>query len=71
MTEAEHVNLLDALRDLRGNVVLSGYASEMYDDALHDWRRVEIAARADRAAERTEVIWMNFEDKMPLFATAQ
>lgn len=71
MTKAEHVDLLDALHDLRGDVVLSGYASEMYDDALADWRRVEIAARADRAAECTEVIWMNFEDQAPLFAAAQ
>lgn len=68
MTVAEHEEMLRALRDMRGSVVLSGYASALYDEALHDWRRIEIKTRADRAAERTEVLWCNFEDMIPLFA---
>ncbi len=64
MTFDEHVQLLGNLRELEGCVVLSGYASELYDDTLLDWRRVEIKARADRAAERTEVLWMNFSDHL-------
>ena len=68
MTRDDHKELLAALRDLRGAVVLSGYASEMYDQALHDWRRVEVKTRADRAADRTEVFWCNFSDAAPLFS---
>lgn len=71
MTRADHDDLISALRDLRGSVVLSGYASTMYDKALCDWRRVEIKTRADRAGERTEVIWMNFQDAGPLFRDAK
>ena len=67
MTRDEHEEMLCALLDLRGVVVLSGYASPLYDDALRDWRRIEIAARADRAAQRTEIIWCNFPDTSPLF----
>lgn len=63
------MRMLTALRGLAGHVVLSGYASELYDDALPDWRRIEIAAMADRAQPRTEVIWCNFEDHGPLFAS--
>jgi DNA adenine methylase len=40
-------------------VVLSGYPSPIYDEALPDWRRVEIAALADGARPRTEVLWIN------------
>jgi hypothetical protein len=40
----------------------------MYDDALNDWRRIEIKTRADRAAARVEVIWCNFADTAPLFS---
>lgn len=71
MTVGEHEEMLAAVRSLRGSVVLSGYASALYDEALHDWRRVEIKTRADRAAERTEVLWCNFEDMIPLFAESR
>jgi len=62
------LELLAVLRTLEGSVVLSGYASETYDTALRDWRRIEIKAKADRAADRIEVIWCNFADTSPLFA---
>lgn len=68
MTRDDHKELLAALRGLHGSVVLSGYASPMYDEALHDWRRIEIKTRADRAADRTEVLWCNFADTAPLFS---
>jgi DNA adenine methylase len=59
MTTEEHESLLVFLRGLRGMVVLSGYPSAVYDDALHDWRRVERDAFADGASPRTEVLWLN------------
>lgn len=71
MTVAEHEEMLRAVRGLRGSVVLSGYASALYDEALHGWRRIEIKTRADRAVERTEVLWCNFEDAPPLFAESR
>lgn len=67
MTRAEHEEMLAAIRDLRGSVVLSGYASPLYDAALHDWRRAEIKARADRGSARLEILWCNFADTAPLF----
>lgn len=68
MTAADHADLLGVLKELRGAVVLSGYAHPLYDDSLRDWRRVEIRTRADRALERVEVVWLNFEDRVGLFA---
>lgn len=55
----DHRELLAFLRGLRGMVVLSGYPSKLYDDALPDWRRVERLALADGARERIEVLWIN------------
>lgn len=55
----EHVDLLAFLKTLSGMVVLSGYPSALYDDALADWQRVETAALADGARPRTEVLWSN------------
>lgn len=77
LTADEHESLLVFLRGLRGMVVLSGYPSAVYDDALHDWRRVERDALADGASPRTEVLWLNRAAasaldaiRMPLFGDA-
>lgn len=59
LTDDDHADLLAFLRGLAGMVVLSGYPSNLYDDALADWRRIERAALADGAAKRIEVIWIN------------
>lgn len=70
MSPEDHEALLDCLIGLKGNVVLSGYASGMYDTILRDWRRVEFRAMADRAMERVEVVWRNFEEPAPLFGVS-
>lgn len=68
--EAEHVELLHALRGCEATVVLSGYPSDLYDEALAAWDRAEMAAwtgngirgdapRTDGA--RVEVLWCNRE----------
>lgn len=59
MTGADHCQLAEALRSLRGAVVLSGYPCALYDDLFADWVRVEKRAYADGARERVEVLWLN------------
>ena len=61
MTDAQHVALLTLLRGRQGQVMISGYASELYDDLLADWRRLtrQHYAAADCGAKvRTEVLWI-------------
>ena len=60
MTDDEHRALARVLHDVRGMVVLSGYACELYDrDLFAGWQRVERPALADGARPRTEVLWLN------------
>jgi DNA adenine methylase len=59
MTDGDHAELLAFLQTLKGAVVLSGYASPLYDGMLADWRRVERKAMADGARHRVEVLWLN------------
>lgn len=59
LSDQEHAELLHVLNDLKGMVVLSGYASRLYDDALKGWARVEFSALADGARQRREVLWIN------------
>lgn len=59
LSNDQHVALLEALQGLQGMVVLSGYPTPLYDDALRGWQRIEREARADGARARTEVLWIN------------
>lgn len=59
MTRGDHALLLEHLRGLNGMVVVSGYPSDIYDNALQGWQRVERNALADGARARTEVLWIN------------
>jgi DNA adenine methylase len=59
LSRQDHAELLEALDQVRGMVVLSGYADALYDDRLAHWRRVEKATYADGARPRTEVLWIN------------
>ncbi len=57
--EPEHLELLNALDEHSGMVVLSGYASVLYDDRLAHWTRVTKEAQTEAGQTRTEVLWLN------------
>jgi DNA adenine methylase len=64
MTDEDHLRLLDAILSVRGAVVLSGYRSAIYDDALRSWDRHEIemannSGQTKVKSRRVEVIWLN------------
>jgi len=61
MTQADHAQLLEALKCHRGPVLLSGYESQMYDDMLKGWHREQTTTYAQTATQRKEVLWMNYE----------
>jgi DNA adenine methylase len=65
MTDAQHRELLDLLRQVKGKVMLSGYPSALYDGALGGWTRhtFDIANHASGSKSKgreTEVLWCNF-----------
>ena len=59
MTDQDHVELLEALDDHPGPVLLSGYAHDLYEAKLGHWNRVEIRAHAQNGKRRVEVLWIN------------
>jgi DNA adenine methylase len=63
MNPAEHHELAAALRSCRATVVLSGYASELYDQELYaDWHRHTFDTGTSQGGQweaRTEVLWSN------------
>ena len=58
-TDADHVALLELLKGLPCQVMVSGHPSALYDDLLQDWRRVAVQVTT-QARVRTEVVWLNF-----------
>lgn len=59
MSDEEHKLLLESLLTHPGQAVVSGYANELYDEALADWRRVVMRApKVEKGASRTEVLWV-------------
>ena len=61
MTDADHRDLLDALKAHKGPVLLSGYESQLYNNALKSWYQDEAVAYTQTAKKRREILWMNFE----------
>lgn len=61
MTEQDHLDLLEALKQHRGYVILSGYPSEMYDLELQGWSVIHRKSYNQNSDQRTEVLWCNFE----------
>ena len=61
MTDRDHAELLEVLKAHRGPVLLSGYESGLYNDALRDWHKDETHAVAQTSTRRREILWMNFE----------
>ena len=64
-TEAEHAALLSAILPMSARVMISGYPSQLYDDMLATWRRIEFTG-VSRGGPTTEVVWCNFPEPAEL-----
>ncbi|MFT3786637.1 MAG: DNA adenine methylase [Tepidisphaeraceae bacterium] len=65
MTDKEHRELGRLLGRCKGNVIVSGYPSGLYDDIYKGWYRTEFdianhAAGGKTKKRETECLWMNF-----------
>lgn len=63
MTDDDHRELAQVLRECSGMAIVSGYPSPLYEDLYAGWHRSERVALADGGSngrsERTEVLWIN------------
>lgn len=64
--DAQHEELLAALLDHPGPVMLSGYESDLYNDTLKGWAKLHHKARSECGGARTETLWLNYEPQMTL-----
>ena len=62
MTEKDHKQLLAVLQESRAKVILSGYESKLYNDALKGWHKESTQSITQNPKKSgKEVLWMNFE----------
>ncbi len=59
-TDDDHVELLDILKSLPAQVMISGYPSRLYDEHLSDWRTVSLQVN-NQSCVVTEKLWFNYE----------
>lgn len=58
---AGQIAMLEAIRDTKAKVILSGYDSELYNHYLADWKTDTIITHTTSAEKAEEKIWMNYE----------
>lgn len=63
---AQHVELLEALLDHPGPVILSGYDNDLYNDMLPGWQKLQRKTQCEGGGARTEVLWLNYEPQMTM-----
>jgi len=61
MTTEQHKQLLTLIRRLPCNVMISGYWSALYAQALHDWRAIQFEVMTRGGTRATEWLWYNFQ----------
>lgn len=61
-----HAYFLEVAIGIPSKVIISGYRSELYDEKLKNWRRVEIVVQTRHHENRTECLWMNFPEPTEL-----
>lgn len=66
MDENEHFNLLQILRHLKCNVMISGYDSDLYNRFLPEWRKITYKAPTRGGTWAIECLWMNFAKPLEL-----
>ena len=61
MSDRDHEELLHALLVSKSKVMISGYESDLYNDALKGWRKKTGYSLTQSMRKAKEVIWMNYD----------
>ena len=61
MSDEEHEELLQLLLESKSKVMISGYESDLYNDALKGWRKKTSYSRTQSLRKAKEVLWMNYD----------
>ena len=60
MTDDEHIELLQTLKEHSGPVILSGYLNDIYSELLSGWTMKTKKSNCEMGKAAMEAIWMNY-----------
>ena len=60
MSENDHIDLLESIKQRREMIAISGYESDLYNNALSDWRKIQFRTTNSAGARTIESLWMNY-----------
>jgi len=63
----DHEELLNIILKHSSKIMISGYSSPLYDDALKRWKKITKNNVVEGGLIREEVLWMNYETEPMLF----
>ena len=66
LTDSQHRRLLNTIKKLPCMVMISGYWSEMYAEALKGWNSISFEAMTRGGHTATEWLWYNFPEPVAL-----
>lgn len=66
MTDADHEELLKLILQSPARIMISGYESDMYNDYLHEWKKMQFSSCTEHGKSRTEIVWMNYQQNYQL-----
>ena len=58
--DERHIELLEALKQSKSKIILSGYDNDLYNKQLSEWNTDIKQTTAQMGLHRTEKIWINF-----------
>ncbi|MBC6420077.1 MAG: DNA adenine methylase, partial [Prochloron sp. SP5CPC1] len=67
MTDDDHRQLAEVLKNVKGKVALSGYHCDLYSDLYRDWDYIESPTKRCLSVKqpRVEVLWVNYDVPKP------
>lgn len=61
MSDKDHEDLLNTVLESKSKIIISGYESGLYNDALKNWRKKTGYSLTQSLRKAKEVIWMNYD----------
>lgn len=66
MSNQEHIQLLETIKQHPGKIIISGYDNEIYNSILEGWNKEQKETQAEAGIKRVETIWMNYQKEEQL-----
>lgn len=67
MSDAQHIELADKVKSIKGMAIVSGYASDLYTDIYKGFRQVKKQSQAQNAKPTVECLWLSPNIETTLF----